>query len=193
MDRLYYDPARTSAFSTLRKLQQAVAKKKKSVRAWLEQLDAYTMHRPVRKRFPRNPYTVTNAMNVWECALADLQAHARYNDNYRYILSLIDVFSKYLHLVPVKTKSGPSVTLAFRSIVVDLKRRPIWVRTDKGKEFVNNVAPGEHTFSGMQKPRREMRGRGTCISHHSRPTLQIFHVQEYVKVHRRFAQIRQGL
>jgi hypothetical protein len=99
MDRLYYDPASTSAFSTLRNLQEALPKKSESARAWLEQQDAYTMHSPVRNRFPRNPYTMTDVMNVWECDLADFQAYARYNDKYRYVLSVIDVFSKYLHLV----------------------------------------------------------------------------------------------
>jgi transposase InsO family protein len=95
------------------------------------------MHRPARKRFPRNPYTVTYVMYVLECDMTDLQAYARYNDNYRYILTVIDVFSKYLHMVPVKTKSGPSIASAFRSILADPNRRPVWVRTDKGKEFLN--------------------------------------------------------
>ena len=62
---------------------------------------------------------------------------SKYNDTYRYILSVIDVFSKYLHLVPIKTKSGPAVTSAFRSLLHDDSRRPLWVRTDKGKEFLN--------------------------------------------------------
>jgi len=56
-------------------------------------------------------------------------------------LSNIDVFLKFLHLIPVKTKSGTSVALAFRSIFDDdhrkYSRRPVWVRTDKGKEFLN--------------------------------------------------------
>jgi len=80
-------------------------------------------------------------MDVWECDLLDVQAYAKYNDNYRYILSVIDVFSKYLHMIPIRTKSGPSVSSAFRSIFDDPKystgRRPICVRTDKGKEFLN--------------------------------------------------------
>jgi len=77
-------------------------------------------------------------MVVWECELLDVQAYAKYKDNYRYILSVIDVFSKYLHLIPIKTKSGPSVASAFR-FIIDLRRRrtPIWMRTDKGKEFPN--------------------------------------------------------
>ena len=57
---------------------------------------------------------------------------------YRYILSVIDVFSKYLHLVPVKIKSGPAVSSAFRTLFRDDdSRRPVWIRTDKGKQFLN--------------------------------------------------------
>ena len=64
--RYYYDPARPSAFSTAEKLWAAV---KKPVGTWLERQDAYTLHRQVRKRFPRNPYSVNNVMDVWECDL----------------------------------------------------------------------------------------------------------------------------
>ena len=64
-----------------------------------------------------------------------MQSLAKYNDKYRYILSVIDVFPKYLHLVQVKTKSGPAITSAFRTLFHDDdSRRPVWVRTDKGKE-----------------------------------------------------------
>ena len=94
----------------------------------------------MRKRFARNPCTVTNVLDGWECDLLDVQAYAKYNDKYGYILSVIDVFLKYLHIIAFKTKSVPSVASAFRSIFNDSKyftRRPIWVRTDKGKEFLN--------------------------------------------------------
>jgi len=70
-----------------------------------------------------------------------LVSYTKYNDNFRYILSVIDVFSKFLYLIPVKTKSGPAVTAAFRYIFDDkpklLSRRPVWVLTDKGKEVLN--------------------------------------------------------
>src|SRR5215510_9206841 len=68
---------------------------------------------------------------------------AKFNDNYNYLLTIIDVFSKYVHLIPLKSKTGPAVTSAFLSVFKDLKysrplrRRPLWVRTDKGKEFIN--------------------------------------------------------
>jgi len=58
------------------------------------------------------------------------------------IHSVIDLFSKLIHLFPVKTKSGPSVAWAFGSIYDEpkysgRKRRSEWVRTDKGKELPN--------------------------------------------------------
>jgi len=91
--RLYYDPARPSGFSTLQILQVAMRKKGKSadIRACLEKEEAYALHRPVRKRFARNRYNVTNVMDVWECDFLDVQPCAKYTDNQRYILSLIDV------------------------------------------------------------------------------------------------------
>jgi len=113
-----------------------------AIKAWLEKQDAYILHRPVRKHFARNTYTVTNVMDVWEWDLLDVQTYAKYYDHYKYPLSVIDVFSKFLFLVPVKPKSGPAITTAFLSILDDddpkkTSRRPVWVRTDKGKEFLN--------------------------------------------------------
>ena len=78
-------------------------------------------------------------MDVWECDLMDVQAYAKYNDNQSNILPVKDVFSKFLYLIPVKTKGGPSVASAFRSIIDDPKhlRRLVWIRSVKGKEFLN--------------------------------------------------------
>jgi len=79
-------------------------------------------------------------MDVWECDLVDVQSLGKFNDGYKYILTVIDVFSKYLHMVPLKVKTGAATASAFESVLRDPKyrhnRRPNWVRTDKGKEFL---------------------------------------------------------
>jgi transposase InsO family protein len=141
---LYYDPAHVTGFSTLDRLSKAVKHgKRTAIKSWLEGQDAFTLHRPVRKRIQKNPYTVDNLMDVWECDLLDMQAHSKVNNNYRYLLTVIDVFSKFLHVVPLKSKTGPAVTSAFQSIFKDTKyssssrKCPVWVRSDKGKEFLN--------------------------------------------------------
>ena len=154
MQRLYSDPAEPSAFSSLHKLRKAVKHasskqqiktlKPSQIKSWLQTQDAYTMHRPVRKRFERNPYTVSNINDVWEIDILDLSSLKKYNDNHKYLLQVIDVFSKYLHSVPMRTKTGKEVAAAFESILRDpkytkpIRRRPVWVRTDKGKEFLNS-------------------------------------------------------
>ena len=78
-------------------------------------------------------------MDVWECGLVDVQTLGKLNDNYNYILSVIDVFSKFLHMVQLMSKTGTTVASAFESIFRDPKysrRRPMWVRTVKGKKFL---------------------------------------------------------
>jgi transposase InsO family protein len=154
-NRVYYNPSHPASYSTLSKLSSALnarAKKKQvKLKAWLESQEAFTSHRPVRKRFQRNPYSVTNTMDVWECDLVDLQNISKFNDQYRYLLTVIDVFSKYLHAIPLKAKTGSAVAAAFKSIFNDpkyskpIRRRPLWVRTDRGKEFLNS------TFQTMLK------------------------------------------
>ena len=145
-NRLYYDPGRPTAFSTLRKL--GVAAKKKNInlddiRDWLEKQDTYTLHRPIGKRFARNPYTVNNVMDVWECDLVDVRDLGRFNAYYKYILSVIDIFSKFLNLVTLRSNTGTAVASVFTSIFEDSSRRrrrhshSVWVRTYKSKEFLN--------------------------------------------------------
>ena len=58
----------------------------------------------MRRRFPRNSYTVTNMIGVWECDLMDMRSLSKHNDRYKYLLSVIDVFSKNVHIVELRAK-----------------------------------------------------------------------------------------
>lgn len=141
LKRLYYDPSEASSYSTVRKLEAASAKRggaKDVVRDWLLRQDAYTLHKPVRKRFPRNPYTVNNIDDVWELDLVDLATLSQHNDGYKYLLNAIDTFSKYAYSQPLRSKTGKAVTSAFQAILVS-SSRPLCVHTDKGKEFLNSA------------------------------------------------------
>ena len=160
--RLYYDPSKPSAFSTQQKLQNAVEqstskqKQKTDIKTWLLKQDAYTLHRPAQKRFHRNPYTVTNINDVWESDLVEVQGLSKYNDGIKYLLTVIDVFSKFLHIVPLKSKTGKAVTSAFQTILNDpkylkpIRRRPVWVRTDRGKELLNKSFQDMLKHEGIQ-------------------------------------------
>jgi len=54
-------------------------------------------------------------MDVWETDLLDVQNVSKFNDNYKYLLTVIDVFSKFFHVVPLKSKTGQTVASAFQS------------------------------------------------------------------------------
>jgi len=95
------------------------------------------LHKPVRKRFPRNPYTVTNIDDVWEMDLADLSSLSKYNEKYKYLSNVIDIFSRYAWSVPLKNKRGTSITTQLKYLFRD--RKPITIQSDKGTEFVNST------------------------------------------------------
>ena len=63
------------------------------------------------------------------------EAFSSFNIGFKYILTIIDVFSKYTWAVPIKDKSAASVTKACEKIISDRNPKKLWV--DEGKEFHN--------------------------------------------------------
>ena len=88
--------------------------------------------------------------------MVDVQGLTKYDDGVRYLLTAIDVFSKFVHIVPLSSKTGKAVATAFQYIFKDPKysrrtrRRPVWVRTDKGKEFMNRLFQDMLRREGIQ-------------------------------------------
>ena len=78
---------------------------------------------------------VFNNDEIWSADLVDMQVFSFFNKGFKYILTVIDVFSKYAWAVPIKDKSAASVTKAFEKIISDRIPKKLWV--DEGKEFYN--------------------------------------------------------
>jgi hypothetical protein len=53
------------------------------VEEWLSGQTTHTLHKPARKRFPRNPYSITNIDDVWKIDFADLSSLSKYNDEFK--------------------------------------------------------------------------------------------------------------
>lgn len=137
--KIFNDPGNPAGFSTIDKLWRAVNKSipKINIKKWLESQNAYTLHRPIRKRFKRNRFSVTNIDDLWQADLNDLKSLSKDNDGYIYILTVIDVFSKFAWGVPLYRKTGVEITNAFEKIFKSSGRKPVHLQTDKGKEFIN--------------------------------------------------------
>ncbi|XP_048583960.1 uncharacterized protein LOC125563136 [Nematostella vectensis] len=74
----------------------------------------------------------------WQTDLCDMQALRSYNDGYNYLLTVIDVLSKYAWVVPLKDKTGKRLVEAFESIF-EGGRQPEKLQTDDGTEFKNRI------------------------------------------------------
>ena len=91
------------------------------------------MHKQLRHRFPRNPYTVNNILDVWECDLIDVQSLSKFNGNFKYLLTVIDVFSKFLHNISPKIKDRPHRNI---SLSIDSQRPEIFYTFTKTTTYL---------------------------------------------------------
>ena len=137
---VYYDPKRSGGFCGVDRLYKDVKKEGKfninrtKMKEWLMKQDAYTLHKPMGRRFRRNRVIVGGIDEQWQMDLADMQSMQKFNDGYRYLLVCIDVFSKYAWVVPLKNKTGLSLVDAF---TLSSGRKPEKIITDQGTEFFN--------------------------------------------------------
>jgi len=69
--------------------------------------------------------------------LVEMQSFSKFNCGVRYLLTVIDVFSKYGWMLPLEDKTGKSVADALKNIFKKSKREPEKLWTDKGREFYN--------------------------------------------------------
>ena len=63
---------------------------------------------------------------------------SKFNKGYRFLLRVIDIFSKYAWVIPLKDKKGISIVNAFQKILKESDRKPNKIWVDKGSEFYNN-------------------------------------------------------
>ena len=76
--------------------------------------------------------------NIWGVDLADIQLISKYNKGIKYLLCVVDLFSKYAFVVPLKDKKGTTIINAFQSILNSSTRKPNKIWVDQGSEFYNN-------------------------------------------------------
>jgi len=143
LDSVYYDTSSPACFAGILAVYREAKKRKPGitlpeVRNYLHQQYTYTMHKPIRRKFPRNRTKAIGVDTNWQADLCDLQKLAKYNDGYKYLLTCYDVFSKFGWAVPIKDKRTSTVSIAFEKIVKK-GRKPWWLLTDKGKEFTGQA------------------------------------------------------
>ena len=139
---IYYDPHHAGSYGGLDKLYRAVRREGKyvlgraKIRKWLQKQETFTLHQHVRRKFKRQQVIVPYMDYQWDADTASMTVYAKDNDDFGFFLLVIDIFSRYIWTVPLRSTKGSEMKEALKS-VFDRGRIPQHLRTDKGVEFKN--------------------------------------------------------
>lgn len=95
------------------------------------------LHKPARKHYKRRRVVIKGLNDLFQADLVEMIPYAGLNRGFRYILVVIDTFSKYVWASPVKRKTGKEVATAMLKVLQTLTPRNL--QTDMGKEFYNEA------------------------------------------------------
>ena len=97
------------------------------------------LHKPIIKNFKKRKVYSKFKDNIWGVDLADMQSLSRKNTGIKYLLCVIDLYSKYAFVIPLNDKKGISILNAFDKIIKQYNRKSNKIWVDQGEEFYNNI------------------------------------------------------
>ena len=102
-----------------------------------EQL-AEELHKRITRKFKKRKVYSSFRDNIWSADLADMQSISKFNKRFRFLSCVIDIFSKYAWVVPLKDKKDVTIVNAFQSILKNSNKKPNKISVDEGSEFYNS-------------------------------------------------------
>lgn len=140
LSKLYSDPKFPGSFGGAERFYREVVKlhpqtTRKQVQQFLKTRAAYTLHKRVRKPRKYRRTLTYGPRDLWQIDLLDLQKFKNTNKQYRYLCVIIDCFSKYLWVKPLKDKTASAIVKALALLL--MMERPKHLQADQGSEFFN--------------------------------------------------------
>jgi hypothetical protein len=141
---IYYDVRNPASFSSVKNLYSAAKLVNKNItkkltKNWLSKQKTYTLHKAVKKNFRRNPIIVQNIDEQWQLDLIDFSNLSKYNNNFKYLLVIIDVLSKFVWVEKLYNKSGQSIVDAFQKVIKFSERKPQFIFSDPGSKYISKA------------------------------------------------------
>ena len=85
---------------------------------------AEELRKPIIEKFEKRKVHAAFKDNIWGADLADMQLLSKYNKGIRFLLCVIDIFSKYTWVITLKDKKGVSIVTTFQIILKQSNRKP---------------------------------------------------------------------
>ena len=139
---IYFDPSHPVSFGGPDRLYKIVKKEGKytishsQIKKWIQKQESYSHNKGVKRNFQRGRVIVAGIDDQFDADLASLIYYADDNDGYKYLLVVIDIFSQYGWVQPLKDKTAKEIVSAFDKKLKE-GRIPKRLRTDAAKDFTS--------------------------------------------------------
>ena len=140
---IYLDPANPASFSNPQRLYKYIKKEGKfkishsQIKKWIQKQESYSRNKSVKRNFQRGRVIVSGIDDQFDADLASLVYYADENDGFKYLLVVIDIFSRYAWVQPLKDKTASQIVDAFKKIL-NSGRIPKRLRTDAATDFTSD-------------------------------------------------------
>jgi transposase InsO family protein len=143
LSSIYFNPSHPAAYSSVHKVFMAAKKRnkdveKEDVEKWLSSKPTYSQFKQTTTKIKRRKIIVRGIKHQFQADLMDLLPFQRSNLGYKYLLTIVDCFSRKADAIPLKTKQGKEVKVAFQKIFNGHMGKPKKIQTDQGSEFYNS-------------------------------------------------------
>ena len=123
LEKIYFDPAHPASYEGPLRLYKYVKKEGKykishsQIKNWIQKHESYSRNKGVKRNFQRGRVIVAGIDDQFDVDLASLASYADENDGYKYLLVVIDIFSRYGWVEPLKDKTSNEIVNAFSKIL----------------------------------------------------------------------------
>ena len=129
---------------------------------------AKELHKPVRHKFPTRKVFAQHKDQTWSMDLADMSTWKDENDGVTYVLTIVDVFTRWAAARPLRTKTGREVLAAVQSVCAESERKPEQFWCDEGKEFLNKEMEAWREKEGIGMYHTYGRGKSVIVERFNR-------------------------
>ena len=142
LKKIYFNPGNSGSYEGVNKLYKQVKKEGKfnlskvKIKTWLQNQLSFSLNKRISRKFKKGIVIVEEIDNQFEADLASMTDYEKSNDGYKYLLVVIDVFSRYGWIEPLKNKSASAIVSAFQKILKE-GRIPRHLRTDGATDFTS--------------------------------------------------------
>ena len=142
LQKIYYDPSHPASYEGAANLYDIVKREAKynishrQIKEWLQNQDAYSLNKAIKRNFQRGRVIVSGIDDQWDVDLASFARDSEENDGYKYLLVVIDIFSRYAWIEPLKNKTAKIIVRAFNKILSE-GRTPRRLRSDAATDFTS--------------------------------------------------------